>query len=363
MKSFAERDPRIIAVLGFAGIALLLAGVLNIDKLPGIGAGDTYRAAFTDASGLHEGEVVTVAGVKVGTVEEIDLAGDHVVVGFTVSGTTLPDATRASIEIKTLLGSHYLALHPAGRGELPEGSEILLSRTSTPLNIVPALAEATQTIERLDTERLGAAFTALAEVLRDTAPETRDTLAGLSALSKSITKRDSELKTLFRRSRAVTGVVAARDREITELVADTGTVLGVLRDRRNTIRALLEGTTALSTQVSGLVRDNAKQLGPTLHKLNQVLAVLKANDKQLDQALTQLATYVRIFNNALGTGEFFDSVITMPRGFAACGNPEGPLAGLLDPVLSEVNRRANGSGKPCLPLGAAADTDTPRGGR
>ncbi|MPY86217.1 MAG: MCE family protein, partial [Actinophytocola sp.] len=92
--------------------ALLLLGVLNIGKLPVIGDGDKYQAVFADAAGLQVGEAVTLAGIKVGKVDEIELEGAQVVVSFFAKGADLPDATRASIEIKTLLGQHHLALTP-----------------------------------------------------------------------------------------------------------------------------------------------------------------------------------------------------------------------------------------------------------
>lgn len=357
MKSFAERDPRVIAVVGITVLALLIGGVLNIGSLPGVGDGERYIAVFADAAGLHSGEAVTIAGVTVGKVDNIELVGDRVEVSFFVKGAGLPDATRASIEIKTLLGTHYLALHPAGHGELAPGSRIPRSRTTTPLNIVPALQEATRTADRIDTRQLETAMRALADVLRDTAPEVRDTLTGLSALSQTLSTRDAELKRLFRRARHVTGTIAARDTEVTELIGDANLVLTVLDKRRDTIRRLVRDTTKLSTELGGLVDDNAQQIGPTLRKLNEVLAVLKANDRQLGEAVNQLATYARTLTNGVGTGEWFDAVLAYPRGFAVCSNPEGnPAATLLDPLLSETNRRASGSDKPCLPLGSAADT-------
>ena len=46
--------------------------------LPLIGGGDTYFAAFSEAGGLKANDEVRVAGVRVGKVQQVDLAGDHV---------------------------------------------------------------------------------------------------------------------------------------------------------------------------------------------------------------------------------------------------------------------------------------------
>lgn len=364
MKPLAKRDPRVVAVIGFAVIAALMIGVVNIKKLPFIGEGDQFQAAFSDASGLKVGDAVTIAGIKVGKIDEIELDGGHVVATFFVKGTELPLATRASIEIKTLLGQHHLALRPVGSGALEPGSLIPLSRTSTPLDIVPALQQATRTIDEIDTAQLAKAMDTLSGVLSDAAPEVRGTLRGLSGLSKTISSRDAELKTLFSKARSVTGTLASRNKQVSELIAGSNTVLTTLHQRRDTIRRLLHGTSALAEQLTGLVRDNQRQLGPTLQKLNEVLAVLKRNDKNLDAALTQLAPYARTFTNVVGSGEFFDTIVKIPRGFAVCDNPPGdPVSELIDPVLSEVNQRVTGSDKPCLPLGAATDASGEKGGR
>lgn len=361
MKPFAERDPRLVAVVGFAVIAALLLAVLNIQKLPFIGEGDRFQAEFADASGLKVGDAVTIAGIKVGKVDQVELDGGRVVATFSVKDAELPMATRASIEIKTLLGQHHLALIPSGTGAMAEDARIPLARTTTPLDIVPALQQATQTITDIDTEQLASAMETLTEVLSDAAPEVRGTLRGLSGLSKTISSRDAELQELFRKAKGVSGTLASRNKQVSELIAGSNVVLGTLHQRRETIRRLLRGTSALAEQLTGLVRDNRRELGPTLRKLNEVLAVLKRNDKNLDAALTQLAPYARTFTNVVGSGQWFDTVVKIPRGFAVCDNPPGnPVSELIDPVLSDLNQRVTGSDKPCLPLGDATDT---QGGR
>lgn len=363
MKPLGQRDPRIVAAIGIAMIAALMVGVLNINKLPLIGEGDRFQAAFADAAGLKSGDAVTIAGITVGRVEDLELAGGHVVATFSVNDAELPSATRASIEIKTLLGQHHLALQPAGAGAMEPNSSIPLSRTSTPLNIVPALQQTTRTLNAIDTDQLASAMDTLSEVLSDAAPEVRGTLRGLSRLSQTISSRDAELKELFAKARAVSGTLASRNKQVSELIASSNVVLGTLHQRKDTIRRLLRGTRALTEQLTGLVRDNKRQLGPTLDKLNEVLAVLEDNDKKLDAALTQLAPYARTFTNVVGSGQWFDTIVKLPRGFAVCDHPPGnPVSELIDPVLSDVNQRVTGSDKPCLPLGAATDTTSQQGG-
>lgn len=358
--SWTERDPVPIAVGGLLVLALLFGLTINWQRLPFVDASTTYRAEFTDASGLVPGEEVRIAGVKVGSVEDITLDGATVVVEFGVSGVDLGDRTEAGIEVKTLLGQHYLSLTPSGTDPLPSGATIPLSRTRTPINIVPAfnrLAEATQ---QTDTAQLADAFDALSATLERTAPQMTPALEGLSRLSTSVSSRDERIRSLLSRARQVTGVVADRDQELGELLTASQQVLATLDQRRAVLVRIIGGTSDLAHQLRGLVEDNRAALAPALRDLDAVLEVLRRNERNLEQTLTYAAPYAREFTNVGGSGQWFDSSIKTFRGAALCstGDSTALTAGLLDPILSAINRAVNGSDTPCLPLGPAVGSSS-----
>ncbi|KAA1427816.1 MCE family protein [Nocardioides antri] len=337
------------AVLGLTAAILATLLAVNFNRLPLVGGGLTeYKAEFTDASGLVEGEEVRIAGIKVGTVTDIALDGDKVVVTFGVSGVELGDQSTASIEVKTLLGQHHLAVTPQGSGTLEQGATIPVQRTSTPLNIVPAFNQLADHSAKIDTQQLAAAFNSLAELAEDTAPHVRGTLRGLSRLSRTVSSRDVELKELLARANQVSGVVAARDRELGELLTSSLRVLTVLRQQRTTIDRLIAGTTALSLQLTGLVRDNQADAHIALERLNGVLAVLRDNRAEIDRIIELGAVYGRVFVNTVGTGPWFDGTNKYPNGMTLChAGGTGPFDGLLADAFVQGN---NGKDA-CLPLG------------
>lgn len=352
---FTERNPVATALIGLLGLGLVLALAASWQRLPWVDDSTTYRAEFTDASGLVAGEEVRVAGVKVGTVRDITLSGDTVVVEFTVSGVTLGDRSEAGIEVKTLLGQHYLSVVPLGDQQLAAGALITQDRTDTPVNIVPAFNRLADQTARTDTDQVARAFDALAETLRTTAPEMEGALTGLSRLSRTVTTRDDQLAELFDRASSVTGAIAARDQDLADLLTASDEVLDFLDQRRDVIRQIIRGTRALAEQVTGLVDDNARVLRPALRDLDSVLRVLRANKRNLDTTLRYAATYGREFTNVGGTGEWFDASLKVPRGLALCstGDSTDPTGGVLDPLLSALNQATNGSDTPCIPLGPA----------
>jgi len=358
MSTSARSDAALvrIAVIGLVGMLVLILLAVNFQRLPFIGSGTTYRAEFTDASGLVAGEEVRVAGLKVGTVTDIKLGKGVVVVSFRVKGVDLGESTTAGIEVKTLLGQHYLSLTPAGSGQLDADETIPLARTSTPINIVPAFQRLASESAEIDTAQVAKAFDSLSAVLNRTAPEMGSTLRGLARLSRSVSSRDDDIRALFARANEVSGVVAARDQEITELLDGTVDVLAVLDRRRETIAQIIHGTGALARQLTGLVRDNDAELGPALAKLNTVLDVLQANKRQIDDILRIAPTYAREFANMGGSGRWFDAAVKFPRGMALCdpGTTSNPLSSVIDTVLSQINAGVNGSDRPCLPLGPAS---------
>ncbi|NKQ57753.1 MCE family protein [Amycolatopsis sp. K13G38] len=363
MKSFTERDPVKLAVGGITLLVVSLAVAFNANRLPLIGDGPLYHAEFADASGLAAGQEVRIAGIKVGSVSAVQLDGDHVVADFHVKNATFGTATKASIEIKTLLGEHYLALEPAGPGAVDEGGTIPLARTSVPLNIVPATQQLTEQNNAIDTQRVAQAFDALSSALNASTPEARATLDGLSKLSHTISSRDTQLQQLFARAHSVAGTIASQDGNIDQLIAGSNQVLEVLDHRRDSIHEVLTGTRDLAEQLSGLVHDNQATLGPALDQLHQVETVLQKDDDQINQILQRLPAYYRVFTNVVGNGRYFDSTVKAPRSVAACdvGAP-GSLSALLDPILEQADRSAGGSGGPCLPLGPAADAVNPQQG-
>ncbi len=318
MTPFREKNKTVIGAIGITAILSLLYTSFNTDKLPFIGAGPTYKADFAEGAGLQKMDEVRVAGVKVGKVTGIDLAGDHVVVQMRVKGATLGRLTKAEIRIKTVLGRKYVQLDPAGDGTLDPSSEIPVSRTTSPFDIAPAFQKLAGTVGNIDGAQLGKAFSTLADDFRDSPKDVRASLDGLSRLSMTIASRDAQLKLLLQKARGVTGTLAARDHDLVSLLKDSDLIFQEVQARREAIHHLLVSTTTLSEQLVALVQENIATLAPALHSLRSVVTVLRNNQDNLDKSIAQLAPFVRLFANNFGNGRWFDTFVqneTTPVGF------------------------------------------------
>ena len=309
MKSFQNRNPVPIALVGIAVLALAFIAALNSDDLPVIGGGTTYSADFSEASGLQQDNDVRIAGVKVGKVSDIALDGDKVKVSFKVKDAWLGDRTTAAIKIKTLLGQKYLSLDPEGDKALNPGTAIPRDRTMAPYDVLDAFRGLSQTVDNIDTKQLAQSFDTISQTFANTPEDVKGALSGLSKLSDTIASRDQQLSNLLANTREVSQTLVDRDAEVQKLISDGNLLLDEVSRREQAITALLDGSRELATQLQGLIDDNDKQLDPVLTSLDQLTSMLQRNQDSLGQGIAKFAPFIRVFTNTIGNGRWFDNYI------------------------------------------------------
>ena len=320
MKPFRERNPVIIGAVSISLLALLLLASFRAQDLPLIGGGDTYYAMFEDTGGLQAQDEVRMAGVRVGVVKDVELDGAQVKVTFKVtSDEQFGKETGAAIQVKTLLGSMYLALEPKGDDQLEEGSTIPVDRTEEPFDVIDAFSGLADTIgdgsdtagadADIDTSQLSESLSVLADLTRNTPEEFRGALDGLSRLSANLADRDGEINSLLTNLKRVSSVLDARDEDIIALMDDADTLFEALLQRKEQIHQLLVSTQTLSTELTALVRQTKADLNPALVQLDKVLDVIGKNEDNIDNSLRLMAPFYRVFANTLGTGPWFDTYI------------------------------------------------------
>ncbi|WP_370249162.1 MCE family protein [Nocardioides sp.] len=316
MKPFRERNPIIIGAASILTLVLLIAVALQAGKLPIIGGGDVYYAEFSEAGGLKTGDEVRVAGVRVGKVETIELVDGVVRVGFRMENDEdLGAQTGAAIRIKTLLGAMFVALQPAGDGELEPDDVIPVERTSSPFDVVDAFEGLADTIGEssatgIDTDQLARSLTTLADLSRNTPEEFRGALDGVSRLSRNLAARDDQINSLLVNLKRVTSVLDDRDTDLISLMKDADVLFEALLQRREQVHQLLVATSEISTELTAFARDSREDLKPALADLKSVLDVLNKNENNLDRSLRLMAPFYRVFTNTLGTGPWFDTYIS-----------------------------------------------------
>ncbi len=311
IKPFRERNPVIVGAVALTVIAAMLFLASQAASLPVIGGGTKYAAEFTEVGGLKKGDDVRLAGVRVGQVADLQLRGNKVRVVFRMKKERdrLGTETGASVRIKSLLGTMYVALEPAGSGKLEAGAVIPSSRTKAPYDIVQAFEGLTETTQQIDNDQLAHALETVNEVAAKTPEEFRDAVTGVTALSNTLASRDKELKTLLQNIDGISSVLADRNTEFVKLFQDGSVLFDALTARRDAIHEVLVSVTSMSDEIEKLVDDTNEDLKPALDRLAGVVAVLEKNEKNIESAIAQLPAYYSMVANNGSNGPWLDSYI------------------------------------------------------
>lgn len=308
MRSFAERSPLTIGIIGAVGVAAVVTAALQYQNLPLVNQVNSYSAEFADAGGLFTGATVEVSGYPAGRVSSIELEGAVVLVHFTVDNNiTMGEQTEAGIKTKSLLGTKMLAVTPRGGGRL-EGP-IPMSRTVSPYQLPDALGDLADTISGLDTDQLSESLATVSEAFAQTPEELRDAVHGVARFAKTLNDRDAELRNLLDNAAKATGVLAHRSDQIARLISDTNALLAALRTQSEAVSQVWVNISGAAQQLKAFIAENRHQLRPALDKLNEVLTIVDNRKERLQEAVTLLNKYAMSLGESLSSGPFFKAYV------------------------------------------------------
>lgn len=133
-----------IAVGVFVLVGIICLGYLAIrlGKLEVLGnQGYVVYADFASVAGLKPGDPIEIAGVRVGRVETLSLAGDRARLGFRMnSDVKLQEDVIASVRARGLIGDKFVLISPGSSDKLiPSGGKI--RETESPPDITDLIGK------------------------------------------------------------------------------------------------------------------------------------------------------------------------------------------------------------------------------
>ena len=304
MKTFAERNPIVVGLLGVAVTLGVVLAALNYGKLPFVNSSREYSAYFAEAGGLLTGAAVQVSGFKAGEVTGIELDGPRVRVTFSVDkDIRLGDRTEAAIKTRSILGAKILELTPRGDGR--QSGPIPLERTTSPYQLPDALGDLTTTISGLDIDRLSDSWKVLADEFAGTPAVLEVALQGVARFSQTVDERDDQLRRLLTDANRVTSVLADRSDAIVRMLTDSDALLAELMNQSRALDQISGNIAMMSQQITGLIAENRKTLQPALDKLNELLAVVDHRKERIAQAIKGFNQYAMSSGESMSSGPFF----------------------------------------------------------
>jgi phospholipid/cholesterol/gamma-HCH transport system substrate-binding protein len=297
-----------VGVLAIAVVVLIVGVGQSFSSLPVLFATASYYAQFSDSGGLSKGDKVRILGMDVGTVQDLKIDGDHVVMKFSTGTRTIGTESRLAIRTDTLLGKKVLEIEPRGTRPLRPGAVLALGQSTTPYQIYNAFFDVTKAASHWNIDTVKKSLNVLSQTVKETYPHLSAALDGVGKFSDTLGKRDEQLKHLLAEARKVAGILGDRSKQINALLRNTQVLLAAFNERGRAIDALLTRVSAFSTQVQGLITDNPN-LHHLLEQLRTVTDVLVAHKKDLADVLNTLRNYTAALSEAVGSGPYFKVMI------------------------------------------------------
>jgi len=295
--------------------------VLNImwNTLNNATDGDTltYTAHFADASGLHEGDSVRVAGVVVGTVEEVALGDENdAVVRFRVQDDhQLSTNTQVLIRYENLIGQRYLALRPGeGKGEpLPDESDVPMGHTEGALDLSVLMNGFDPLFDILSPKDVNRLADTLVKVFQGEGATLTDLLDQIGAVSGDLAQHDDVIGRVITNLGEVVTHLASKDEEFGDLVGQTRALMVGLAKDRHVIGDSLEGMGTLATAMSDLLVRIRPGLRADREKAARVFGIYARDRKLVGDVIAATSDFFERAGGLAHYGSWFNTYVCEVR--------------------------------------------------
>lgn len=284
----------------------------------------TYKAEFTDVSGLQNGNFVRIAGVEVGKVSDISVRDDStVLVKFTVDpSVVLTEGSKAVIHYQDLVGGRYLALEEGAGGikRLIPGDTIPLSRTEPALDLDALVGGFRPLFRALDPDQVNALTGQLIAAFQGQGEAIGSVLTQTAALTDTLADRDQLIGQVVNNLNTVLGSLGGQSGQLAKVVDSLSKLLETLAARKQDI----SNGVAYANAAAGSIADLLSQARPPLKK------VVHEADRTAGQVLSDR--------------EWFDNLInTLPDTYRQLGR-QGQYGNFFSFYICDIVLKVNGKG-------------------
>ncbi|WP_415973170.1 MlaD family protein [Rhodococcus sp. 077-4] len=275
-------------VVGAAVVVVLLAAAGAVYAVP---FGEkTYLAHFGSSGGVAAGDEIRIAGIAVGSVRTVALAGDHVDVTFGVDHDVfVGDTSSLSVQLLTPIGGHYVKLESGGDSPLGD-TPIPKERTKTPFDLSDTLEEVTPLVRDIDGATLRATVAEVDEALTVQPESTRRVVDNLTELTDLIAQRSDQLERGLAVSDEYTAALSSDQLMLDELVRQLGTLTKGFGDKRTDVVSAFDLQRRLFLLFHRPLMAYAEGVEPSVVQLEEIVQKVFAQFGDFDAALTQIKT-------------------------------------------------------------------------
>lgn len=248
-----------------------------------------YSAVFGDASRLRSGDTVRVAGIRVGTVNDVVLRSDKsVLVKFDADrDIALTTGTKAAVRYLNLVGDRYLELvdGPGSAQLMPAGSQIPADRTLPALDLDLLLGGLKPVIQGLNPQDVNALSASLVQAFQGQGGTLQSVLAKTSSFTNSLADNGQVIEQLIDNLNTVVGVLSKDGDKFAASIDNLEGLISGLSSDRDPIGTAVESLDRGTASLASLLTDARPPLAATVEQLNRLAPLLDNDKDRFDAAL------------------------------------------------------------------------------
>src|SRR5271168_260608 len=269
----------------------------------------TYKALFSNVSGLEGGNFVRIAGVEVGKVKNITMQPDStVLVEFTATDSVvLTEGARAAIRFADLIGGRYMALEEGAGAvkRLYPGGTIPLSRTEPALDLDALIGGFRPLFRALDPDQVNKLTGQLIAAFQGQGATIGSFLSQAAALTNTLADRDQLIGQVITNLNSVLGSLSGQSTQLAKAVDSLSELVDGLNARKQDISNGVAYANAAAGSIAGLLAQARPPLKKVVHEADRTAANILADHDYFDNFLNTWPDATQILNRQGLYGDFF----------------------------------------------------------
>jgi len=269
----------------------------------------TYRAAFSNVTGLETNDFVRIAGVEVGQVKKVAIQPDTTaMVEFTADqSVVLTEGSRAAIRYDDLIGGRYLALEEGAGStkKLNPGDTIPLARTSPALDLDALIGGFRPLFRALDPDQVNALSGQLITALQGQGGTINSFLSQTAALTSTLADRDQLIGQVIVNLNTVLGSLGDQSDQFAKAVDSLADLVKGLESRKQDITNGLAYTNAAAGSITDLLAQARPPFAKTIRETDRAAGIVVADHDYFDNLLNTLPDAYQVLARQGIYGDFF----------------------------------------------------------
>ena len=264
----------VVCLLGMFSLFAVF-GQLRFEKT------QSYRAVFTNVTGLKTDDFVRIAGVEVGKVQDLVVQDDSsVLVDFTANDSVvLTQGNRAVIRYDDLIGGRYLALEDGAGGtkKLNPGDTIPVDRTEPALDLDALIGGFRPLFKALDPNQINALSGQLISAFQGQGATISSILTQTASLTNTLADRDQLIGEVITNLNTVLGSLAGQSDQFGKAVTSLSDLVKGLEARKTDITNGLAYTNASAGTISDLLAQARPPIKKVVTETDQAAGIVVAD--------------------------------------------------------------------------------------